>query len=254
MVADLKAKNADLVFISVGGKRTKDVLKQFKDAGFTPPLFTTGRIESLASDTANAYPNDIYQLAWDGLPDLYNDRLRKLVSNSTNPNEWVFEGPKNPDAEGWKSGQCKPRDEDIPLNVLDADNLRALSTGTQYADIVSLIAEAAHVADVTTSLPDLRALIVRELGTTYASGRGTFKGRFDNWSFQPSSRARGANTAHRHVAAWLGPSAIGTDAIRPSAQPEPAPHRYASMPISISSAPSASTTTIRRSSRIFIYP
>ena len=61
--------------------------------------------------------------------------------------------------------------------------------GTQYADIVSLIAEAAHVADVTTSLPDLRALIVRELGTTYASGRGTFKGRFDNWSFQPSSRA-----------------------------------------------------------------
>jgi len=189
MVADLKAKNADLVFISVGGKRTRDVLKQFKDAGFTPPLFTTGRIESLASDTANAYPNDIYQLAWDGLPDLYNDRLRKLVSNSTNPNEWVFEGPKNPDAEGWKSGQCKPRDEDIPLNVLDADNLRALSTGTQYADIVSLIAEAAHVADVTTSLPDLRALIVRELGTTYASGRGTFKGRFDNWSFQPSSRA-----------------------------------------------------------------
>jgi Periplasmic binding protein len=189
MIADLKSKNADLVFISIGGKRTKGVLKQFKDAGFTPPLFTTGRIDSLVSDPANAYPNDIYQLAWDGLPDLYSDRLRKLVSNSTTPNEWVFEGAKNPDAEGWKSGQCKLRDEDVPLNVLDADNMRALSKGTQYADIVSLIAEAAHTADATTSLPDLRALIIRELGTTYASGRGTFKGRFDNWSFQPLSRA-----------------------------------------------------------------
>lgn len=189
MIADLKAKNADLVFLSIGGKRTKDVLKQFKDAGFTPPMFTTGRIESLTSDPANAYSNDIYQLAWDGLPDLYNGRLRKLVSNSSSPNEWIFEGAKNPDAEGWKSGQCKPRDEDIPLNVLDADNMRALSVGTQYADIVSLIAEATHTADIAMGLPELRALIVRELQTTYASGHGTFKGQFDNWSFQPSSRA-----------------------------------------------------------------
>ena len=189
MIADLKAKNTDLVFLSVGSKRTKDVLKQFKDAGFTPPMFTTGRIESLTSDPGNTYPNDIYQLAWDGLPDLYNGRLRQLVANSTSPNEWIFEGAKNPDAEGWKSGQCKPRDEDIPLNVLDADNMRALSAGTQYADIVSLIAEAAHTADIAIGLPELRALIVRELGTTYASGRGTFKGQFDNWSFQPSSRA-----------------------------------------------------------------
>ena len=67
--------------------------------------------------------------------------------------------------------------------------MRALSAGTQYADIVSLIAEAAHTADISIGLPELRALIVRELGTTYASGRGTFKGQFDNWSFQPSSRA-----------------------------------------------------------------
>jgi len=188
MVADLKAKNADLVFLSIGGNRTKGVLKQFMDAGFTPPLFVSGRIES-ATDSANAYPNDIYQLAFNGLPEVYNDRLRKLVANSADPNDWIFEGGKNPDAPGWKSGECKPRDDDIPLNALDAANMRALATGTQYADIVALIAAAARSADPTIELPDLRALIVRQLGTAYASGRGTFKGTFNNWSFQPSSRA-----------------------------------------------------------------
>ena len=188
MVADLKAKNADLVFLSIGGNRTKDVLSQFKDAGFTPPLFVSGRIEAV-TDPANAYPNDIYQLAFDSLPEVYNDRLRKLVANAANPNDWIFEGGKNSDAPGWKSGECKPRDDDIPLNALDAANMRALATGTQYADIVGLIAAAGRSADPTIELTDLRALIVRQLGTTYASGRGTYKGTFNNWSFQPSSRA-----------------------------------------------------------------
>ena len=111
------------------------------------------------------------------------------MANSANPNDWIFEGGKNPGAPGWKSGECKPRDDDIPLNALDAANMRALATGTQYADIVGLIAAAARSADPTIELPDLRALIVRQLGTTYASGRGTFKGTFNNWSFQPASRA-----------------------------------------------------------------
>jgi hypothetical protein len=175
--------------LSIGGNRTKDIVKQLKDAGFTPPLFIAGRIESVGTDPANAYPNDVYQLAWDGLPGVYNDRLRKLVANSPNPNDWIFEGAKNPDAPGWKNGECKPRDDDVPLNALDAANMRALATGTQYADIVGLIAAAARSADATMEMPDLCALIVRQLGTTFASGRGTFKGTFNNWSFQPSSRA-----------------------------------------------------------------
>ena len=96
--------------------------------------------------------------------------------------------------QGWKSGQCKPRDEDIPLNVLDADNMRALRHGTQYADIVSLIAEAAHAADVTTSLPDLRTLIVissepATLRDAAHSKAGLTIGR--------SSRPRGRRREHR---------------------------------------------------------
>lgn len=188
-IADLKSKNIDFVFLSVGGSRTADVLKKFKTEGLTPPAFVTGRITSLGLDGDAAYPNDIFQLAWDGFPDVYNDRLRKLVSESPDPGAWIFQGAKNNAAPGWKSGKCKARDEDVPLSVVDDDNMRALSVGTQYADMVGLIAEAARGKDATTSLPDLRSLIVQRLQSAYVQGRGTFQGRFDNWSFQQASRA-----------------------------------------------------------------
>lgn len=188
-IADLKSKNIDFVFLSVGGSRTADVLKKFKAEGLTPPAFVTGRITSLGLDGDAAYPNDIFQLAWDGFPDVYNDRLRKLVSESPDPGAWIFQGAKNNAAPGWKSGKCKARDEDVPLSVVDDDNMRALSVGTQYADMVGLIAEAARGKDATTSLPDLRSLIVQRLQSAYVQGRGTFQGRFDNWSFQQASRA-----------------------------------------------------------------
>ncbi len=188
-IADLKSKNIDFVFLSVGGSRTADVLKKFKAEGLTPLAFVTGRITSLGLDGDAAYPNDIFQLAWDGFPDVYNDRLRKLVSESPDPGAWIFQGAKNNAAPGWKSGKCKARDEDVPLSVVDDDNMRALSVGTQYADMVGLIAEAARGKDATTSLPDLRSLIVQRLQSAYVQGRGTFQGRFDNWSFQQASRA-----------------------------------------------------------------
>ncbi|HVX36650.1 MAG TPA: ABC transporter substrate-binding protein [Hyphomicrobium sp.] len=188
-IADLKSKNIDFLFLSVGSSRTKDVLKQLKNANLTPPVFITGRLASLGLDGDAAYPNDIYQLAWDGFPDVDSDRLRKLISESPNPDVWIFEGTKNSAAPGWKSGKCKPRDEDVPLSVVGDDNMRALSVGTQYADMVGLIAEAARGKNAATSIPELRSLIIQRLQSAYALGRGTFQGQFDNWSFQPSSRA-----------------------------------------------------------------
>jgi hypothetical protein len=188
-ISELRSRNADLVFLGIGSRRTKELLKLFKEAGFTPPLFVTGGIDKFASGSADAYASNIYQLAWDGLPDLYNARLRKLISDSRNPDTWIFEGHKNRRAPGWEDGTCKPRDEDIPLNVLDDGNLRALNSGTQYADMVSLVAEAAQPLGPAASLPEIRSFIIHEIGTAYAAGRGIFKGRFENWSFRPSSRA-----------------------------------------------------------------
>ncbi len=187
-IDDLKSKNPDLVFIAIGTSRTKDVLKQFKTAGFTPPIFATGRVETLAAK-GGSYPNDIYKLAWDGFPDVDSDRLRDLLLTSTKPEYWIFQGAKNDAAPGWKDGTCKLRNDDIPPNPLDDENMRALQIGMRYADMIRLAAEAARAAPPSANVADLRDFIVNELNTTYAAGRGMFKGLFGNWSFRPSSRA-----------------------------------------------------------------
>ncbi len=190
MIEDLKAKNADFVFLAIGGDRLKDILTQFKAAGFTPPAFVTGRLESLVSkDGGGIYPNDVYQLAFDNFPDVYSDRLRDLLLTSTNPQYWVFDGAKNEAAPGWKDGTCKARDDDVPPDVLDDENMRALQTGMRYSDMIRLAAEAARAAPRTANVAELRDIIVNALNTTYAAGTGMFKGRFGDWSFRPASRA-----------------------------------------------------------------
>ncbi|MFA5957603.1 ABC transporter substrate-binding protein [Hyphomicrobium sp.] len=188
-IEDLKTKTPELVFLAIGSKRLKDVLTQFKTAGYTPPIFVTGRLETLVSKSSSIYPNNLYQLAWEGFPDVYSDRLRDLLLTSTNPEYWIFEGAKNDAAPGWKDGTCKLRDDDVPPDVLDDENIRALQISMRYADMIRLIAESARSAPATANVPALRDFVVNDLNTTYAAGKGMFKGRFGNWSFRPSSRA-----------------------------------------------------------------
>jgi hypothetical protein len=188
-IADLKTKAPSVVFLSIGGDRLKDVLNQFKSAGFTPPVFVTGRAETLAGNGSGNYPNDIYLLAWDGFPEVYSDRLRDLLLTTIHPEYWVFQGDKNNAAPGWKNGTCKVRDDDVPPNPLDDENMRALQMAMRYADMIRLVAEAARSAPATANVQDLRDYVANELGTTFAAGKGMFNGRFGNWSFRPSSRA-----------------------------------------------------------------
>ena len=188
MLDDLKDKRPDLLFLSIGGNRIAPVMKQLMAAGVSPALFITGRIEAIPAEVANAYPGNIYQLAWEGLPDAYSDRLRKLVSRSS-PEDWVFEGGRIPEAPGWKTGECKPRADDTTPNPIQSANLRAIGAGSRFSDMVALVAAAARTAEFGAEVPDLRQHTLSKLGTAYASGRGTFQGSFENWSFRPTSRA-----------------------------------------------------------------
>ena len=189
MVADLKVNSPDLLFLSIGSARTADVLKAMMAAAVAPRVFLSGRIEALPADVLKKYPNDIFQLAWDGLPELYNDRLRRLIGR-TAPETWMFEGRKVSEAPGWKNGTCKERPETIgPPDPLQSDNLRAIGVGMQFADMVGLVAAAAKSARIGTEAPQLRTHIANELLTTYADGRGIYKGSFANWSFEPQARA-----------------------------------------------------------------
>jgi hypothetical protein len=188
-ISELKEKEADLLVLAVGTNRAAAVMKEMMAAGFTPGLFLTGRIDALPAEIAHAYPNAVYQLAWDRLPEAYNDRLRRLIARGGSAN-WIFEGAKVPEAPGWASGQCQPRPEETGNpDPLQSANLRAIGIGTQFADMVALAAAAARTAEPGADVARLRRRIVQQLTTTYAAGRGAFRGSYENWSFQPDSRA-----------------------------------------------------------------
>jgi hypothetical protein len=55
--------------------------------------------------------------------------------------------------------------------------------------MIGLLVAAARSATLPTDVGQLRAHILAQLQTTYATGRGSFKGRFDDWSFRPQTRA-----------------------------------------------------------------
>ncbi len=188
VVADLKQKDPDLVFLTVGSRRSAEVMKALIDAGVTPPLFITGRIEVIPPEVVAAYPSDLYQIAWEDLPDVDNERLRQLVSRS-DPQQWIFGGRKNPTAPGWASGECKPQSADAAPDVYSHDNVRAIRAGGQFADMIGLIAAAARSAEQPADTAKLRAHVVDRIKTAYAAGHGTYQGRFENWSFRASTRA-----------------------------------------------------------------
>ncbi len=188
-IRDAKSKDADFLFLSVGSQRAAAVFRQMLAAGFRPPVFVSGRIDSILSSSAQFnYANDIYQLAWDGLPDAYNDRLRQRIQKS-NPKDWQFEGARVEQAPGWKTGECKPRPPTYDAGTFETPNLRAIEVGTQYGDMIGLLGEIIQSIPEGSNVRTVRSHIVEQLQTRYAEGRGAFRGNFDTWSFNPQTRA-----------------------------------------------------------------
>jgi hypothetical protein len=143
-----------------------------------------GNLSQLSGQLSGKYPNALYQLDWDTVPEVERDSVRNVVTQST-PEDWVFEGAKLADAPGWKDGSCDPDYEPQPFS---AANLRAIGYGAQFADMVSLVAGAAGRAGARAELPAMHKAVLRAFGENYAAGRGAFKGRFENWSFFPDVR------------------------------------------------------------------
>lgn len=208
VVADLKQKETDLVFVAIGSSRTAPLLAALAAAGHTPPIFITGRIDAILEAGGPEYPGDLFQLAWEDLPDIFSDRLRqRIIRNGLD--RWVFEGGKVPEAPGWASGECKPRPDAAP-DIFDSRNLRAIARGTQYADMVALVADALKSADPKFDTAKLRAHVLTQLKTSYAAGRGTFRGSFENWSFR-----RGTRTADRTPFVIMRPNGLGASQLAP---------------------------------------
>ncbi len=209
-IADLKEKRPRVLILGVGGVRLAQVLKELITAELTPALMITGQITSIPAEITKNYGNAIYQLAWDRLPEAYNDRLRKLIASGPAAS-WTFEGKKIAAAPGWTSGDCKPRAEDLPPDPLVNANLRALELGTQHADMVGMIATALRAAGPMSDITALRKEVAKHIAASYVAGRGAFKGTFDNWSFHAKSRA-----AQRTPFIVMMPQGLGRTQLSPT--------------------------------------
>jgi hypothetical protein len=208
VIADLKEKNPDIVFLAIGTDRNGEFVKALKEAGIAPALMLTGRINSVPKDIAADYPAALYELVWDRLPDLYNARLMRRMAGQP-PEDWVFVGDKIPAAPGWANGECKERPASAASNPISDENLRAIGVGTQYADMLGIIASAARTADRDADVKELRAHIIEHLKTTYAAGRGVFQGQFENWSFDPRTRTATRTPFLVQLAPGMGRTQLG---------------------------------------------
>ena len=185
-VADMKTKDAKLVTVAVGTSRTHEVLEALMAASYTPTILLVGDVARIAPEVTRRYPNAIYQLNWDRVPEADQDAIRSVVTKS-NPEDWVFGGTKIPEAPGWKNGSCP---EEFFAEPFSNTNLRAIGLGAQYADMVNLVVAAARKAGRSAKLDQMRQSVLHVLKTKYVAGKGAFKGRFQNWSFHAGSRVR----------------------------------------------------------------
>ncbi len=70
--------------------------------------------------------------------------------------------------------------------------------------MVGLVAAAARSQSPLADIAELRAHVIAQLNTVYAAGHGSYKGRFDNWSFRPSTRAAARTPFIVQLAPGLG--------------------------------------------------
>ena len=209
MVDELKGADPDFVFLNFGGNRVAPVLKAMESAGITPPMLVASRLDRLFASGDVTFPGDLYQLAWDGLPDAYNDRVRRLMFRSHSSDVLFETGLRNVKAPGWKDNSCQDRPAEEP-SVLSNDNLRVIGAGLQFSDMIGLIAVALRGARPTADIGAMRAALIKSVKESFAAGHGVYPGELEDWSFRPSSRA-----AARTPFIIMRPSKLGDDQLAP---------------------------------------
>ncbi len=187
-VQDIKAKDADIVLVQLGAAAMEEFLKEATAQQLRAPVFLLTDGERIFfSQAAKDYDAALYQLGWSTLPFVYNSRLRRQMLDGGGA-RWLFADVKNSSAPGWKDGSCKIPPEGIPENPLDPVNLRAISRGAAYGDMTGLVGEVAKLSPPELSLAELRTRIIEAIKSDYATGRGAYRGKFDDWSFHSMGR------------------------------------------------------------------
>lgn len=187
-IQNIKAKEADIVLVMLGSDAMEEFLSEAIAAQLRAQVFLMIDSERIFnSQAAKDFGSPIYQLGWSTLPYVYSSRLRRQMLDDSSA-RWLFADVKNSAAAGWKDESCKPSPEGIPTNPLDPVNLRSLSRGANYGDMVGLIGEVAKLSSSEASLSQLHTRIIDAMKSDYATGRGIFRGTLKDWSFNSLGR------------------------------------------------------------------
>jgi len=88
-VADLKVKKPDLIVLAVGGSNSAsvDIIAKFKRENFAPTIMLVGDLQEQLPELSKIdYPNAIYQLDNNTVPEVEPDAIRNVV-NAGNPED-----------------------------------------------------------------------------------------------------------------------------------------------------------------------
>jgi Periplasmic binding protein len=193
MAADIAGRDPDLILLAIHSGPSSTLIKKLAEAGVSAPIFVLlGRVQNIANVIGvNGYGGAMMEIAREGVPNVYSERLRQRIWHSPG-DTWVFPDVANADTAGWKDGTCDNRGEVAARQVFDAANKRAVGRGTQYRDMLQLIAEAARTAPKYATMAELRRHVGEEL-RGFVEGRRVLKGLWQDWTFTRDRTAAGDN-------------------------------------------------------------
>lgn len=183
IATEIAKQNPDIILLAIHSGPSTTLLEKLAAAGVSAPVFVLlGRIQNIVNVLGpKGYAGPMAQIAREGVPDVYNERLRQRIWRAPQ-DTWVFKDVRNGDAPGWKDGTCDDRGEASARVLFDAGNRRAVGRGTQYRDMLQLIAEAVRGAPKEAQIAELRQVIGEEL-RNFVEGRRVLKGLWQDWAF-----------------------------------------------------------------------
>jgi hypothetical protein len=191
-IADaIKGHDPDMILLAIHSGPSITLIETLMEAGISAPVFVLlGRVQSIVNGLGDKrYPGAMSQIAREGVPNVYSERLRQKIWHSPQA-RWVFDDERNDDAAGWKDATCDDRGETPARQLFDAANQRAVGRGMQYRDMLQLIVEAARSAQKDADVAELRR-ITNESLRGFVEGRHVMKGLWQDWTFTSDRTAAG---------------------------------------------------------------
>ncbi len=185
VVQDILSSNADVVILAIHSGPGAEVLKKLTAAGAKIPIFVLyGRSSTIIRRSGKLPPGlRFFQLGRDGVPYVYNERLRQRIWKS-GTDGWIFNDTPNLEfREGWaEGGRCQKTKVGPARKIFDASNRRAVGRGMQFRDMLHLMATRALAAPAGLDINKLRERISADL-REFVEGKKVYQGLWQDWTF-----------------------------------------------------------------------